>query len=453
MARLRLDKLRVELRPMLHLAGPIVLAELGWTLMGMVDTVVVGRLPASADSIAAVSLGSILFFVVAIFGVGLLLGLDTLVSQAFGAGDRADCHRSLMNALYLAGPLSAILMAVLWGCVPLLQRLGERPEVLRLLYPYLITLTWSVFPLLAYFALRRYLQAVNVVRPVMFALISANAINLAGNFALVFGKWGAPALGVKGSAYATVISRVYMTAVLAGALIWSEKPGPHWPLAIDLGRMREILRLGLPAGMQILLETGVFAVAAALLGRLDSVSLAAHQIALNAASFTFMVTLGIGSAAAVRVGQALGRQDRESAAVSGWTAFGIGVAFMACAAVVFWTLPMHLAAVFSPDAEVIRVSISLLFVAGFFQIFDGTQVVLAGALRGAGDTRTPMYCHFFGYWVVGLPLGYWLCFGRGWGAVGMWTGLCVALVLIGSILVVLWWAKVRAWSSERAEVI
>lgn len=430
---------------MLQLAWPIVLAELGWTMMGIVDIVVVGRLPASADAIAAVSLGSILFYVVAIFGAGLLLGLDTLVSQAFGAGSREDCHRSLINALYLTLPLGIILMATLWGILPLLKRMGERPEVLTLLNPYLATLTWSVFPLLLYFALRRYLQSVNVVRPVMFALISANLINLAGNVILVFGHLGMPALGVKGSAYATVLSRVYMTVVLVLALIWSEKPGLHWPLAIDWERMRVILRLGLPAGMQILLEIGMFAVTAALLGRIDSVSLAAHQIALNAASVTFMVTLAIGSAAAVRVGQALGRNDRAAAATAGWTAFGIGVAFMACAAVMFWTVPAYLAAMFTPDPAVIRLSVSLLVVAGFFQIFDGAQIVLAGALRGAGDTQSPMYCHFFGYWVVGLPLGYWLCFGLGWGPVGMWIGLCAALMLIGSILAGLWWAKVRSW--------
>ena len=430
---------------MLQLAWPIVLAELGWTMMGIVDIIVVGRLPASADAIAAVSLGSIFFYVVAIFGAGLLLGLDTLVSQAFGAGDREDCHRSLINALYLTLPLGVILMAILWGILPLLKRMGERPEVLTLLNPYLATLTWSVFPLLLYFALRRYLQSVNVVRPVMFALISANLINLAGNVILVFGNLGMPALGVKGSAYATVLSRVYMTVVLVLSLIWSEKPGLHWPLAIHLERMKAILRLGVPAGTQILLETGMFAVTAALLGRVSSVSLAAHQIALNAASVTFMVTLAIGSAAAVRVGQALGRNDRAAAATSGWTAFGIGVAFMACAAVVFWTVPMYLAVMFTPDPAVIRLSVSLLVVAGFFQIFDGAQIVLAGALRGAGDTQTPMYCHFFGYWVVGLPLGYWLCFGLGWGAVGMWIGLCAALMLIGSILAGLWWAKVRSW--------
>ncbi len=432
---------------MLLLAWPIVLAEIGWIAMGIVDTIVVGRLPNSAESIAAVSLGTILFYTVAIFGSGLLLGLDTLVSQSFGSGDREDGHRSLINALYLSVPLSAVFMAILWGCTPLLDSLGERPEVMRLMRPYLSTLTWSIFPLLVYFGLRRYLQAVNVVTPVMFALISANLVNLGVNILLVYGKWGAPALGVAGSAWATVISRVYMAVVLVGAVAFIEKPGWHWPLKLDLPRIVHLLALGLPAGAQILLETGVFAVSAVLIGRLDSPSLAAHQIALNAASFTFMVALGISSAGAVRVGQALGRKDPHAAAVSGWTALFIGVAFMAMAAIVFWTLPVYLIRLFSTDPTVIRISISLLFVAGLFQIFDGTQVVVAGALRGAGDTQTPMYCHLVGYWVIGLPLGYVLCNHFHQGAVGIWTGLCVALVLIGLVLVVLWGKQVRAWQA------
>ena len=430
---------------MLQLAWPIVLAELGWQTMGIVDTIVVGRLPDSAESIAAVSLGTILFYAIGIFGSGLLLGLDTLVSQSFGAEDHQDGRRSIVNALYLTLPLSLALMSILWGARPLLRLMGERPEVMRLTIPYLTTLTWSIPPLLLYFALRRYLQAVNLVRPVMFALISANLINLLGNIVLVYGKWGSPAFGVTGSAWATVISRIYMAGVLAMVLIVRERPGRGWPWQPSLTRMARLLRLGLPAGSQILLETGVYAVAAALIGKLDSASLAAHQIALNAAALTFMVTVGIGSAAAVRVGQALGRRDTVAAAHAGWMALIIGVGFMACATIVFWSFPTYLARIYTPDPGVIQISVSLLFIAGIFQIFDGTQIVLAGALRGAGDTHTPMFCHLFGYWFIGVPLGYYLCFSRKWGAVGIWVGLCAGLIVIGSILLMLWSAQVKQW--------
>ncbi|MBV8820618.1 MAG: MATE family efflux transporter [Acidobacteriaceae bacterium] len=430
---------------MTKLAWPIVLAELGWVVMGIVDTMVVGRLPASADSIAAVSLGGILFYTLGIFGSGLLLGLDTLVSHSFGAREHEDGRRSLVNALYLTPPLGVALMGLLWGAQPLLELFGERPEVMALTRPYLSALTWSTWPLLIYFALRRYLQAIDVVRPVMFALLSANLVNLGANIVLVFGNLGARPMGVTGSAWATVISRIYMAAVLAFALWRVERRSPPWPLALNLRRMAELLKLGVPAGAQILLEAGVFAVAAVLIGKLDAASLAAHQIALNAAAFTYMVTLGIGSAGAVRVGQALGRNDWHSAAISGWTAVALGASFMICAAVTFCTIPVPLTRVYTSDSGVIQISISLLFVAGLFQVFDGCQAVLAGVLRGAGDTHSAMYCHFAGYWLIGLPLGYWLCYSFHLGARGIWYGFLGGLILIASILMWMWRRKVQSW--------
>jgi MATE family multidrug resistance protein len=297
-----------------------------------------------------------------------------------------------------------------------------------------------------YFAARRYLQSVNVARPVMLALVTANLVNLAGNWALVYGHWGAPALGVAGSAWATVISRVYMALLLLCVIFWREGvAGLRDEARPNIARMRRLLALGFPAGTQILLEVGVFAAAAALIGRLDAASLAGHQIALNSVATTFMVTLGIGSAAAVRVGQALGRKDRSAAARSGWTALALGTAFMTCAATLFLTLPRPFARIYTSDENVIRTAIALLGVGAFFQIFDGLQVVVSGALRGLGDTRTPMICHLLGYWGVGLPLGYVLCFQAGWGAFGMWIGLCAGLILIGTVLLGLWARRVRGW--------
>ena len=200
---------------MLRLATPIVLAEIGWMAMGIVDTIFVGHLPRSAQAIGAVSLGSILFYTAGIFGSGLLLGLDTLVSQSFGAADVEDCHRSLINSIWFALPLAPLLMGVLYGFIPLLRMTGVNPEVMAETIPYLRALTWSTLPLLLYFAFRRYLQGMNVVRPVTFALMSANAINAAGNWALVYGHLGSRAYGTTGSGWATCISRVYMAAMLA----------------------------------------------------------------------------------------------------------------------------------------------------------------------------------------------------------------------------------------------
>jgi MATE family multidrug resistance protein len=444
--------LRQELRPMLRLAAPLVMAELGWTGMGVVDTMMVGRV--SAEAMGAVSLGSVLFYAVAIFGSGLMLGLDTLVAQAYGARRLMDCHRSLVNAVYFSLPLAPALMLLVWCWVPLLARFGINPVVLSQAVPYLKAIMWSTLPLLLYFALRRYLQAMDRAEPIMFALITANLVNLGGNWILIYGHFGAPALGAEGSGWATCLSRVYMVLVLILYLLYDAAANRTGlfdaPLAPDFERIRALVRLGFPAATQLSVEVGVFAAATALIATLDPLSLAAHQIAINTASFTYMVPLGISSATAVRVGQALGRGDTEAASRAGWTGMALGAAFMAAAGVLLLVAPQYVARVFTTDRAVIRTAVSLLLVAAAFQLFDGIQTVATGALRGAGDTRTPMFCHLVGYWLIGLPLGYVLCFMVGWGAVGLWAGLSLALILIGLVLLAVWTRKVHAMAAAHA---
>ncbi len=430
---------------MVRLATPIALAEVGWMTMGIADTIVVGHLPNSAAAIGAVSLGSIVFYTVGIFGSGLLLGLDTMVSQAFGARRLDECHHSLANSLWFCLPLAPVLMAVLWGTLPLLEHGGIDRAVLKEAVPYLKALIWSTPPLLVYFALRRYLQGMNLTRPVTFALVTANVVNIVGNVAFVFGRWGAPALGTQGSGWATCVSRCYLAAVLAGFAGWHSWRyrtglfGIDW--RPDFGRIGALVRLGLPAASQIGLETAVFAVAAFLIGRLGAVPLAGHQIAMTTVSFTYMVPLGIGSAAAVRVGQALGRRDPEGAKHAGWVALGLGAGFMSLSAAVLLLFPERIALFFSVDPAVIRMGARLVAIAAFFQIFDGLQVVATGALRGAGDTHTAMFCHLIGYWGFGLPLGWALCFPARFGASGLWAGLSAAIIAIGAALLTLWRKK------------
>jgi multidrug resistance protein, MATE family len=297
-------------------------------------------------------------------------------------------------------------------------------------------------PLLLYFALRRCLQAMNMVKPVAFALVSANIINALFNWILIYGHWGAPAMGTVGSGWSTAIARVYMAAVLVGYLLWYDHKHRtellKTPVDLDLPRIRRLLTLGLPAAMQITLETGVFATVTTLIAKLGAVPLASHQIALNTVSLTFMVPLGISSAAAVRVGQALGRKDPIGARDSGGTAIAVGAIFMACCGVALLVFPRWIARMYTPDESVIAMTVGLLAAGAAFQLFDGIQTVATGALRGAGDTRTPMICHFLAYWVIGLPFGAWLCFRRGFGAIGLWIGLSLALVLIGIVLLLAW---------------
>lgn len=443
----RSEIFRLEFRPLLRLAGPLVLAELGWMGMGIADTIMVGRLPASAEAIGAVSLGHVLFYAVALFGGGLLLGLDTLVSQAFGAGKIEDCHRSLVNGVFLGLVLAPVLMGVVWGLTPALQPFGIHPDILLDAVPYLNAINWSTLPLFLYFAFRRYLQGMNLVKPIMFSLVSANLVNLAANWALIFGHLGFPAMGVEGSGWATCISRIYMAGVLVGYAIYYDRTRHtglfRVPWKPDVARLRRLVELGFPAALLWAAEISIFAITTALIARLDPVSLAAHQITLTAASFTFMVPLGISSAAAVRVGQAIGRGDPSAAGRAGWAALFLGASFMFCAALAFLLVPHYIVRIFTPSISVASIGVSLLAVAALFQLCDGLQIVATGALRGAGDTRTPLIVHVFAYWLIGLPLGYFLCFERGLGAVGLWSGLSTALILIGLTLLLVWSRKVK----------
>jgi MATE family multidrug resistance protein len=436
-----------EFRPMLRLAVPLALTELGWLGMSFVDTVMVGRLPDSATAIGAVSLGSTLFYAIGIFGSGTMLGLDTLVSQAYGAGRLDECHRTMWNSLYLACASTPLLMAAILAVVPLFPRFGLSPGLVAQTLPFLKALVWSTLPLALYFALRRYLQSMHIVKPVVFALVSANLVNLAGNWALVYGHLGFRRYGVAGSGWSTCISRTYMVLVLALAAVYYDRKRNSglWAASrrLELWRIRELLRLGLPAALQLLLEIGAFATATFLIGRLGAVQLAGHQIALNVASFTYMVPLGVCSAAAIRVGHALGAGDSHGAARAGWMALLFGAGFMTCSGLTLFWFARPIARLYTPQLEVVNAGAMLLVVAAVFQLFDGLQVVATGALRGAGNTRVPMLVNLVGYWAVGLPLGAYLCFRRGGGAVGMWVGLCLALVVIGIVLVGVWSRLIR----------
>ena len=432
-----------EFRPMFHLAIPVVLAELGWVAMGIVDTLMVG--PLGPAAIGAVGLGSSIFMGVSVFAIGLLLGLDTLVSQSHGAGRHDDCHRWLVHGVVLSVAISFPLTGLLWLATASLHRWGLDPEVLRLTRPYLQVVTWSLPPLLLYTSFRRYLQATGSVRAVTSALIAANVANAITSWVLIFGHFGAPQLGVAGAAWATVMARVSMAGWLWCAIVARERgrtPGLfQTSLRVEWGWLRRLIALGFPAAMQITLEVGVFAAGTALAGGLAPAALAAHQIAMNVASVTYMVPYGISSAGAVRVGHAVGAGDQHGAIRAGWTALLFGAAFMACAAVSFVAAGPAIVGAFTTDVAVLRLGVSLLAVAAVFQLFDGLQGVATGVLRGLGDTRTPMLWNLFAHWFLGLPLGYTLCFSLGLGVYGLWWGLSAGLIICGVALLVVWTRK------------
>jgi multidrug resistance protein, MATE family len=439
--------LGAELRALLALAIPVALSEIGWMTMSIVDVIMVGKLGPAA--IGAVGLGNAIYYAPSLFGIGLLLGLDTMVSRSWGARDYDDCHRWLAQAMYIALAFTPVLMVFIVFAQPLFTAHGVDLLVGAYTRSYVSILNWSTLPLLVYGGFRRYLQGVGLVRPVTFALISANLVNVAGNWIFIYGKLGMPALGVSGSALSTVVSRIYMAAVLM-YFAWRHERGrghplfAHWP-GPDRTRIRRLLNLGVPAAFQVVLEVAAFGAATIMASHLDAVALATHEIALSCAAYTYMVPLGISAAAAVAVGHAIGAGNPARARRAGWMAVGLGVGFMGLAALAFLVVPRPIMEIYSRDERILAMGAHILMIVAAFQIFDGCQTVATGALRGLGETRFPMLMNFAGYWLFGLPVGALMCFRLKWGLSGLWTGLTLALIAIAAVLL-------RRWQSASLRV-
>lgn len=437
---------RQQIRHVLALALPLIAAELGWMAMGLVDTMMVGHMADPAINIASAALGQVLYNTLAFGIAGILLSLDTFLSQSHGAGRYDEANRWLYHGLLLA----AALAATLWGLIelaPLFMRLMPiDPGVMAGAIRFLHALNWGTPVLFLYFALRRYLQAFNHVRPIAFALITANLSNVFFNWLLIYGhSWGTikiPALGITGSGLATSISRLYL-AIFVATAVWIVERKHNYGLRTMLRhfestRLKKLALLGAPAGGQIFVEISIFAMVTFLIGTMGALPLSGHEIALNCASFTFMVPFAISAAAAVRVGQAIGRKAPREAAAAGWTSIGLGAGCMATFSIVLAVFAHPIARAFTPDRAVIAATVPLLFVAAAFQFFDGLQITATGALRGAGNTHAGMFVQLLGYWVIGLPVGWWLGFRMHLGAVGLWLGLCAGLVVAGVLLTTVW---------------
>lgn len=422
------------------------LGYLGLTTMQLVDLLFMGRV--SPEALGAVGVGSAFFGWAIVTGIGLLSGLDTLISQAYGAGDLRSTRESLVQGLWIAvGTSIPFTLALVWVASHL-ENLGIHPNVAVHAKPYLTVLAFSLLPALVFSAIRQFFQAMSLVRPAMMVLIGANLLNAFLNWVFVFGHLGFSPMGAEGSAWGTLLGRVAMMLAMTGILhSWDSREGrlngtgrvlrgSAWHF--DPERTGALLRLGIPASLQLAFEVGVFTVATALAGRLRPVDLAAHQIVLNIASTTFMVTMGISSATAVLVGQSLGRRDPFIAVKWGWRGMGLALAFMTGTCIVMLLIPGPLLRVYTSDVETIRVGTSILFVAALFQISDGLQVVGSGALRGAGDTRSSMIVNWVGHWCIGLPAGIFLCFRQGLGLQGLWIGLSVGLTAVAVGLVIRW---------------
>lgn len=430
---------RNEIAVLSRLALPLVLAQLAQNGMGVVDALMVGRL--GAGSLAAIALGNITFTLVMIVLMAVLLAVGPMVAQAHGARRPEDAARATRQGLWLAVGLSVPALVLFHQARPLLLLAGQEPATATAAAAYLKAVAWGLPFSLVLTALRGFLEGHGDTRPILVAATLGVGLNVVANDVLMYGRLGLPRLGLVGTGYATAI--VYATMALGIAAYLRARYRTHRLFGAirqpDPATLLEILRIGWPIAVTLGFEAGLFTLTTLLVGRFGDAALAGHQIAMQTASTTFMVPLGISIATGVRVGQAVGRGDAPGVARAGGSGIAMSALFMAAAAVMFWTVPDAVIGLFLPvrdpaNAEVVRYARSFLAIAGVFQVFDGTQVCAAGALRGLKDTRRPMVLTLVAYWFVGVPFGVWLAFGAGIGPTGMWFGLVAGLGVAAALL-------------------
>jgi len=442
--------LRVELKDTLVLAGPIVLNQVGHMSMGMVDTLVSGRI--STTALGGLGLAANFFWTFTSVCIGCLLALDTYFSQAAGARDEAALSRYLGQAFWAACLVIVVSGAFIVVGSRLYLACSPADELRAAFATYVNTITWCLPSLFFHFVLQRYWQARKRVFPFTAIILSANVLNLVACVGLGLGHWGFPRLGVRGIAISTVICRYAMLFAAIGFTWHQLGPGALRLPRLDRWVQREIFRLGLPAAGHTALEIGAFTLVTFVVGAFGAAPLAAHHACLIMAAFTFMFPLGFGSAAAVRVGTFIGAGQPRHARVAGWICIGIAIAVMSCFAVGYLAFPQFLLRCFTSDPAVIHIGAKILVLVALFQIADGTQVSTTGALRGLGNTRAAMIANFIGHYPIGLLLGMVLCFFFNFGVVGLWVGLAAGLVAVALMLVRAWVSHTRNLEELKAVV-
>ncbi|CAM5565649.1 MATE family multidrug resistance protein [Aquamicrobium terrae] len=443
---------RSEIRATVALAWPMVLTNLGQTAMTATDVMMMGRL--GPQALAASALGSNLYFMPMIFGLGLILATSPMMATKLGSMPHSvrDLRRTVRQGLWLAVFAAVPIWLFLWHGEAVLLAMGQEPALAHQAGIYLRWLQWAVLPFYGYIVLRSFISALERPGWALVIVFLAVACNVLLNWMFIFGNLGAPAMGIAGSGFATTLSSVLMFAGLALVVVVEKKFrryqifGRFW--RSDWPRLRTLLRLGLPIAGILAFEVTIFNVSALLMGLIDADSLAAHAIAIQIGSISFMVPLGLNQAATVRVGLAHGARNPEGVSRAGWTSFVIGVSFMALTGLVMILAPHLLIRAFidvadPANAHVIGLAVSFLAFAALFQVFDGAQAVAAGMLRGLHDTRVPMIYAAIGYWGVGLPLGVLLAFHFGMAGIGIWIGLALGLAVVAVLLLARWLRRDR----------
>lgn len=438
---------RSEARATLSFAYPLILSNLAQAAIHATDLIMLGRL--GPEALAAAGMGVGLFNTCLMFGIGVTSAAAPILARELGNRSNSvrDVRRTVRQAMWAAVAIAIPLWLLLWQAEPILIALGQEPAIAADAALFVRALQWGLLPYLFFVVLRSFVSALE--RPIWSLAVGVAAVlvNAVINYFLIFGGAGLPPLGLLGAGIGSAITNLF--TFVAIALIVSLHPrfrryrllGRFWQA--DWPRFRAVLRLGVPIGVMMWLGVAVFSAAVFLMGLIGTDALAAHAIAIQIASVSFMVPLGLAQAVTVRVGLALGRGDSAGIARAGWTAFGIGVCFMAVMALVMLTAPRLLIGAFldidaPANATVVSLAVSFLAVAGLFQIVDGAQAVGAGMLRGLHDTKAPMLFALIGYWLIGLTAGVLLAFQAGWGGVGIWLGLAAGLAIVAALIMLRW---------------
>ena len=452
-APLKSRRVGPELRALVALSAPLVAAQISQSAMGFIDTVMAGRV--SSLDLAAVAMGSSIWFPLFLFLLGVLMAVTPSVAQLHGADKQEQIGGHVRQALLLGLALSLPIMIFLRHASSLLQLMDVDPMAIPLTLAYLEGVSWGLPAIAGYFVLRHFSEGLGCTRPSMVIGLAGLAVNGIANYLLIYGKLGLPKLGGAGCGWATAITMWFMLLCMIATVKRGNVYRPAalfaaWPRP-KRSELAKILRLGMPIGCSLFIEASIFAVIALLVGSLGADIVAAHQICLNFSSLVFMVPMSISSAITVRVGWAVGRHDLEQARLAGYIGIGLTIAIALVSSTLSYLFPQAIAALYTDHAELANMAAALLLLAALFQVSDAIQVSTAGALRGYKDTRVPMLMQIVAYWVIGLPLGYSLALTSFWrppmGAAGFWIGLIAGLTVAAVLLSL----RLKAVSSRHRE--
>ncbi|WP_242928980.1 MATE family efflux transporter [Pontibacter vulgaris] len=418
------------------LAYPVVLSQLGHILVSVFDSLMVGQI--GTLPLAAASLGNSIFMIVMVFGLGVSFSITPLIAAAEGRRNYTRISLLLLNGLFSNFILGILLFLAGYFFSPFITHLNQPADVVKLAIPYVNVLFLSMVPLMIFQAFKQFAEGLSFTKQSMYITIFANTLNIILNYLLIWGKLGFPALGMVGAAWATLISRIIMALMMGAFVLYTKRFEIFRRFMtyrhLSFIHMYRIFKLGLPISGQMLFEMGAFSFSAIMIGWLGAKELAAHQIAINVASVTYMMASGIAAAATIRVGNQKGLGNYRAMRIAGLSSFAMGAIFMTASGLLMVLFNKVIPGLYIDDPEVMQIASVLLIIAALFQISDGVQVVGLGALRGLEDVRIPGIISLIAYWVIGLPVGYLLCFKLGFGVNGIWTGLLVGLSVAAVLL-------------------